>query len=410
MKQIRKILWIMSVVTLLLAMPTTVSAVTKEKFVGTTYRINVKGNFKWTSSNKKIAVVNQRNKTVKALKAGTVIITGKNGTLEKKFKLRVKNPYINANNLTIYAGKTGQLRLRGTSAVKWKTSNSKIVSVSSKGLIRGKKKGKAVITVTGKNGKKYICKVKVIQNSASNAAKNGHIYKVAHRGNTTIAPENTLSAFKTAVGKGYRYIETDVQFTRDNVPVIIHDPYINNTSNGTGYVSSLTFDQIRSFDFGSWKNPKYAGEKIPSFQEFLDFCKDYNVHPYIELKEDPRMTRANIQKLYDMVCAAGLQNNVTWFSFEYNYISVLKQVAPSADIGYVAHIYSTVSNNMINQLKKLKTATNSVFLCCFPAKISSSMLTRCKKENIQLVARDIQSMDDINKLDPYYRCAITNGF
>lgn len=45
MKQIRKILWIMSVVTLLLAMPTTVSAVTKEKFVGTTYRINVKGNF-----------------------------------------------------------------------------------------------------------------------------------------------------------------------------------------------------------------------------------------------------------------------------------------------------------------------------------------------------------------------------
>ena len=140
MKQIRKIIWIMSVVTLLLAMPTTVSAVTKEKFVGTTYRINVKGNFKWTSSNKKIAVVDQRKKTVKALKAGTVIITGKKGTLEKKFKLRVKNPYINANNLTIYAGKTGQLRLRGTSAVKWKTSNSKIVSVSSKGLIRGKKK------------------------------------------------------------------------------------------------------------------------------------------------------------------------------------------------------------------------------------------------------------------------------
>lgn len=68
MKQIRKILWIMSVVTLLLAMPTTVSAVTKEKFVGTTYRINVKGNFKWTSSNKKIAVVDQRKKTVKALK------------------------------------------------------------------------------------------------------------------------------------------------------------------------------------------------------------------------------------------------------------------------------------------------------------------------------------------------------
>ena len=58
----------MSVVTLLLAMPTTVSAVTKEKFVGTTYRINVKGNFKWTSSNKKIAVVDQRKKTVKALK------------------------------------------------------------------------------------------------------------------------------------------------------------------------------------------------------------------------------------------------------------------------------------------------------------------------------------------------------
>ena len=87
------------------------------------------------------------------MKAGTVIITGKKGTLEKKFKLRVKNPYMNADNMTVYVGKTGQLKLKGTSPVRGKTSNSKIVSVSSKGLIRGKKKGKAVITVTGKNGK-----------------------------------------------------------------------------------------------------------------------------------------------------------------------------------------------------------------------------------------------------------------
>lgn len=143
MKQIRKILWIMSVVTLLLAMPTTVSAVTKEKFVGTTYRINVKGNFKWTSSNKKIAVVNQRNITVNGpLRAGTVIITGKNGTQEKKFKLRVKNPYINADNMTVYVGKTGKLKLKGTSPVKWKTSNSKIVPFQVKGLSVVKRKEK----------------------------------------------------------------------------------------------------------------------------------------------------------------------------------------------------------------------------------------------------------------------------
>lgn len=62
MKQIRKILWIMSVVTLLLAMPTTVSAVTKEKFVGTTYRINVKGNFKIPSGNSRL--FNSRDESV----------------------------------------------------------------------------------------------------------------------------------------------------------------------------------------------------------------------------------------------------------------------------------------------------------------------------------------------------------
>ena len=122
------------------------------------------------------------------------------------------------------------------------------------------------------------------------------------------------------------------------------------------------------------------------------------------------MTKSNIQKLYNMVYAAGLQNNVTWFSFEYSYMIMMKQVAPSADIGYVAHIYSTVSNNMVNQLKKLKTSSNSVFLCCFPSKISSSILAKCKKEKIQLVARGIQGMEDIGKLDPYFRCAITNGF
>ena len=98
----------------------------------------------------------------------------------------------------------------------------------------------------------------------------------------------------------------------------------------------LTFDEVRQYDFGSWKSEAYADEKIPSFQEFIDFCKENSVHPYIELKTT--ITQNDIEKvqnLLEIVSAAGMQKDVSWFSFSYNLVEMVKEVDPTADIGVV---------------------------------------------------------------------------
>lgn len=93
---------------------------------------------------------------------------------------------------------------------------------------------------------------------------------VAHRGATGYAPENTIAAFDLAVEMKADYIEIDVQRSKDGKLVLIHDTTVDRTTDGTGKVGDLTFDQLRSLDAGSWKGEQFAGEQIPTFEEILE--------------------------------------------------------------------------------------------------------------------------------------------
>ncbi|NLN31462.1 MAG: glycerophosphodiester phosphodiesterase [Bacteroidales bacterium] len=91
----------------------------------------------------------------------------------------------------------------------------------------------------------------------------------AHRGAMATHPENTIPAFREAVIAGAHMLEFDVFLTRDNHMVVIHDDSVDRTTNGTGKVSDLTLEQIKSLDAGSWKSPEFAGTEIPTLDEVL---------------------------------------------------------------------------------------------------------------------------------------------
>ena len=122
-----------------------------------------------------------------------------------------------------------------------------------------------------------------------------NIYVAAHRGWSELYPENTMIAFQKAIELGVDQIETDVRVTSDGQLVCIHDDTLDRTTNGSGRVCDHTFEQIRALDAGSFKSPEFAGEKIPSFIEFMELVKD---HPTltldIELKEYPKNGREAI--------------------------------------------------------------------------------------------------------------------
>ena len=110
------------------------------------------------------------------------------------------------------------------------------------------------------------------------------VWVVAHRGASGHAPENTLAAFRRAVELGARFIETDLQLSRDARLVAIHDATLERTTNGRGPVHALTLGQLRELDAGSWFHPRFAGERLPTLEEILAFSREADVVFYLEVK------------------------------------------------------------------------------------------------------------------------------
>jgi glycerophosphoryl diester phosphodiesterase len=101
---------------------------------------------------------------------------------------------------------------------------------------------------------------------------------LAHRGASALAPENTIEAFRLAVETGAGGLELDVHLTRDGHIVVIHDATVDRTTSGTGAVSEMTLDELRSLDAGHNFSPEggptrpYRGRhvRVPTLEEVLE--------------------------------------------------------------------------------------------------------------------------------------------
>jgi glycerophosphoryl diester phosphodiesterase len=109
---------------------------------------------------------------------------------------------------------------------------------------------------------------------------------IGHRGASGHAPENTLASFRRAVDLGATFIETDLRLSHDAQFVAMHDATLDRTSNGRGLVRDFTLAQLRELDAGSWYGSKFAGEKIPTLEEILNFAREADVVFYLEIKHE----------------------------------------------------------------------------------------------------------------------------
>lgn len=110
---------------------------------------------------------------------------------------------------------------------------------------------------------------------------------LAHRGASLLFPENTIEALRAAAEMGAEFVETDVQFTRDNKLVIIHDSTLDRTTTGSGHVALSELGQIQALDAGSWKDTKFTGYKVPTLEQYLDCVLELGLGLQLELKGLP---------------------------------------------------------------------------------------------------------------------------
>jgi glycerophosphoryl diester phosphodiesterase len=111
------------------------------------------------------------------------------------------------------------------------------------------------------------------------------------------APENTIPAFDLCVKHGFEWFEVVVRLTKDGQHVIIHDRHLDRTTNGNGLVSEHTLEQIRALDAGLWFSPEFAGLKVLTLMETLNFCNG-KINLYLDCKEiDPILLTKEVQEV-----------------------------------------------------------------------------------------------------------------
>lgn len=111
---------------------------------------------------------------------------------------------------------------------------------------------------------------------------------IAHRGYSQRYPENTLPALLAATDAGVDAVELDVQFCRDETPVVLHDATLDRVSGSSGSVLDLSFDELQAFSVHepARLGDKFQGTRIPSLHQAAEALKHASATVFIEIKAD----------------------------------------------------------------------------------------------------------------------------
>jgi glycerophosphoryl diester phosphodiesterase len=156
---------------------------------------------------------------------------------------------------------------------------------------------------------------------------------IAHRGNSSVAPENTLPAFQSALDAKVDLVELDYYHSADGVPVVIHDKILDRTTNAEDVlgqpkllVDGLLLADLRKLDVGTWFDDKFAGTKMPTLVESLDLIQTSSV----TLIERKAGDAATLVKLLEEM---QLTDRVVVQAFDWNFLAECRRLSPRLALG-----------------------------------------------------------------------------
>lgn len=251
-----------------------------------------------------------------------------------------------------------------------------------------------------------------------------NLRSIAHRGYTENGePENTFWSFKSAVNNRFPFIETDLAFTSDNVPVLLHDSTINRTArypDGSEIpteinIHSITYAQALEYDFGIWKGSQYAGTKIPTLADFLVFCRNTDTYPYIELKYSVGTTQENVNSVIELIKRYHMIDCVTFISFDsVDFLRYVRNADDTVRLGVLLN-YELSHKKTISQISNMnsyKTAKNRVFWDYEYATFmeeETAIVNAAIRNGVELEVWTMESTANTRNLNNYITGATANG-
>ena len=156
----------------------------------------------------------------------------------------------------------------------------------------------------------------------------------AHRGASGYAPENTLAAFQKAVDLGADGVELDIQLTKDDQIVVIHDETIDRTSDGKGWVKDYTLEELRAFNYNRTK-PEYKHADIPTMREVFELLKPTGLFINIEIKTGVVFYEKIEEKILALTKEMGMEDRVCYSSFNQYTVTRIHELKPDAEVGFL---------------------------------------------------------------------------
>lgn len=208
---------------------------------------------------------------------------------------------------------------------------------------------------------------------------------IAHRGASSIAPENTLIAFEKAIEAGADYLEMDVHISKDDSLIVIHDPSVDRTTNGSGLVRDLTYAELKALDAGY--NTKFGnmfqGGEIPTLYEVLALAKG-KAKVAIELKADIAY------KVVPLIEQMGMEGQVIFQSYSTQRLLNVKVLNSLLPIMLITNI---LTERSIHECKEI----NGEYIGC-GFLITSALIDYAHQNGIKVFGFTVNDHNAMNEL------------
>lgn len=299
---------------------------------------------RWKSSNPKTAAVSNGNVTAK--KSGSVkiyaVVSGKTISCNVyTYRQNVRTSFKGCSTSTFKIKKGSHVKLQPVKHGRitiYRSSDSRIASISSEGILTAKKTGTVTITCTSFGTDRYMASVKVVIQpekkpvTVPDKPLSGSTGCIIHRGLSLEAPENSLPAFELAAQKGAQYIETDVRQLKDGTFVIFHDSSLLRMCGVNKKIEDLTWQEVKKYPIITGSNASlYENNMIPTLEQYLQCCDQYSVTPVIEIKS--QMNNAGVARFNQIIRKSGKAPVV--ISFHEEPLKMLRQINRTISIQWI---------------------------------------------------------------------------
>lgn len=212
------------------------------------------------------------------------------------------------------------------------------------------------------------------------------ILNIAHRGYSGKFDENTMVAFEKAIEYKADGIETDVQFSKDKVPVLIHDETLDRTTDGRGFVKDHTLDELKKF------RTKNGGE-IPTLKELLELVTKSSLKVLnLELKNSILPYEGLEEKVLEMIYEYSLKEKIIISSFNHLSLVKVRQLDKEIKLG------ALTDSTLVNVPKYLNDISVECYHPCFPSILNEEYMKEIKNSGIMVNTYTVNEEEHIKRV------------